>query len=114
MPKDLFWLTLTVAMTGLFWLPYILDRIKVRGLMSAMGAMIGRKRLIDSHRNKCARFDGQLRWNVIALLRDRLALLIIRGSARRVLVRCGIADASPPIVRSGRLRLRLRRILRHD
>jgi uncharacterized MAPEG superfamily protein len=37
MPKELFWLTLTVAMTGLFWLPYILDRIKVRGLMSAMG-----------------------------------------------------------------------------
>jgi uncharacterized MAPEG superfamily protein len=27
---------LTVAMTGLFWVPYILDRIMVRGLMAAM------------------------------------------------------------------------------
>jgi uncharacterized MAPEG superfamily protein len=36
MPKELFWLTLTVAMTGLFWVPYILDRIMVRGLMAAM------------------------------------------------------------------------------
>ena len=32
----LFWLVLTVAMTGLFWVPYILDRIMVRGLMAAM------------------------------------------------------------------------------
>jgi uncharacterized MAPEG superfamily protein len=36
MSKELFWLTLTTAMTGLFWLPYILDRIIVRGLMGAM------------------------------------------------------------------------------
>ncbi len=36
MSKELFWLVLTVAMTGLFWLPYILDRIMVRGLMATM------------------------------------------------------------------------------
>jgi uncharacterized MAPEG superfamily protein len=36
MSKELFWLTLTVAMTGLFWVPYILERISVRGLMATM------------------------------------------------------------------------------
>jgi len=36
MSTELFWLVLTVAMTGLFWVPYILDRIMVRGLMAAM------------------------------------------------------------------------------
>ncbi len=36
MSKELYWLTLTTAMTGLFWLPYILDRIMARGLMGAM------------------------------------------------------------------------------
>jgi len=36
MSNELFWLVLTVAMTGLFWLPYILDRIMVRGLMPAL------------------------------------------------------------------------------
>jgi len=36
MSSELFWLVLTVAMTGLFWVPYILDRITVRGLMGAM------------------------------------------------------------------------------
>ena len=36
MSKELFWLTLTVILTGLLWVPYILDRAWVRGLMGAM------------------------------------------------------------------------------
>ena len=36
MSKELLWLTLTVILTGLLWVPYILDRIMVRGLMGAM------------------------------------------------------------------------------
>jgi uncharacterized MAPEG superfamily protein len=36
MPTELFWLTLTAAMTGLMWVPYIIDRIMVRGLMGTM------------------------------------------------------------------------------
>ena len=37
MSKEIFWLVLTLAMTGLFWVPYILDRIMVRGLAGAIG-----------------------------------------------------------------------------
>jgi len=36
MSKELLWLTLTVILTGLMWVPYILDRAMVRGLMGAM------------------------------------------------------------------------------
>ena len=36
MSKELYWLVLAVAMTGLLWVPYILDRIMVRGTMGAM------------------------------------------------------------------------------
>jgi uncharacterized MAPEG superfamily protein len=36
MTRELLWLTLTVILTGLLWVPYILDRIMVRGLMGAM------------------------------------------------------------------------------
>jgi uncharacterized MAPEG superfamily protein len=36
MSKELMWLTLTVVMTGLMWIPYTLDRVMVRGLMGAM------------------------------------------------------------------------------
>ncbi|MDP2408781.1 MAG: MAPEG family protein [Pseudolabrys sp.] len=36
MSRELMWLTLTVILTGLMWVPYIVDRIAVRGLMGAM------------------------------------------------------------------------------
>jgi uncharacterized MAPEG superfamily protein len=36
MSKELMWLTLTIILTGVLWIPYILDRIAVRGLMGAM------------------------------------------------------------------------------
>jgi uncharacterized MAPEG superfamily protein len=36
MTRELLWLTLTVILTGVLWIPYTLDRIMVRGLMGAM------------------------------------------------------------------------------
>ena len=36
MSTELFWLTLTTLMTALFWVPYILDRMAVRGIAGAM------------------------------------------------------------------------------
>jgi uncharacterized MAPEG superfamily protein len=36
MTRELFWLTLTVLLTGLMWVPYVLNRAQVRGLMGAM------------------------------------------------------------------------------
>lgn len=36
MSKELLWLTLTVILTGVLWIPYIVDRLIVRGLMGAM------------------------------------------------------------------------------
>src|SRR5260370_17290789 len=36
MTRELLWLTLTVILTGLLWIPYILNRCQVRGLSGAM------------------------------------------------------------------------------
>ena len=36
MTRELFWLTLTVILTGLLWVPYVLNRIQVRGVSGAM------------------------------------------------------------------------------
>lgn len=36
MTRELFWLTLTVILTGLLWVPYVLNRIIVRGVSGAM------------------------------------------------------------------------------
>ena len=36
MTRELFWLTLTVILTGVLWVPYILNRSQVRGLAGSM------------------------------------------------------------------------------
>jgi uncharacterized MAPEG superfamily protein len=37
MPKEFFWLMLTIILTGLMWIPYILDRAALRGLAVTLG-----------------------------------------------------------------------------
>jgi uncharacterized MAPEG superfamily protein len=37
MSKEFFWLMLTIVLTGLMWIPYILDRAALRGMAGAMG-----------------------------------------------------------------------------
>jgi uncharacterized MAPEG superfamily protein len=36
MTTELYWLTLTILMTALFWVPYVLDRLFVRGIWPAL------------------------------------------------------------------------------
>jgi len=36
MTRELFWLTLTVILTGLLWIPYVLNRTQVRGLAGTL------------------------------------------------------------------------------
>jgi uncharacterized MAPEG superfamily protein len=36
MTRELFWLTLTVILTGVMWIPYIINRAQVRGLTAAL------------------------------------------------------------------------------
>lgn len=58
MNTSLTYLTLVAAFTGLMWVPYILDRIAVRGLMDAVGYPANPKaqspwaqRLMKAHAN---------------------------------------------------------------
>lgn len=34
--KELYWLTLTILMTALFWVPYILNRLLEQGMLNAL------------------------------------------------------------------------------
>lgn len=36
MSRELFWLMATIILTGVLWIPYLLDRCRVRGVMGAM------------------------------------------------------------------------------
>jgi len=40
MTTELYWMTLTVLMTALFWLPYLLDRLAVRGLLPTLSSAL--------------------------------------------------------------------------
>lgn len=58
MKTELFYLTLTAVLTGLFWVPYILDRVAVWGLTDAVGYPANPKpqspwaqRLMKAHHN---------------------------------------------------------------
>ena len=58
MKTELLYLTLVAAFTGLMWVPYILDRISVRGLMDAVGypenpkpQSVWAQRLMKAHAN---------------------------------------------------------------
>jgi uncharacterized MAPEG superfamily protein len=58
MKTELLYLTLVTAFTGLLWVPYILDRLAVRGLIDAVGYPENPKpqspwarRLIKAHAN---------------------------------------------------------------
>jgi uncharacterized MAPEG superfamily protein len=58
MKTELLYLTLVTAFTGLLWLPYILDRLAVRGLADAVGYPANPKpqspwaqRLMKAHAN---------------------------------------------------------------
>lgn len=58
MKTELFYLTLVIVLTGLLWVPYILDRITVRGLIDAVGypenpkpQSIWAQRLMKAHHN---------------------------------------------------------------
>ena len=59
MSQELMWLTLTVAMTAMFWIPYVLNRMAVRGLagtlanpsVDAAAQSQWAERAINAHRN---------------------------------------------------------------
>ena len=51
MTRELFWLTLTVILTGILWIPYTINRCQVRGLGGAM-ANPSRNDTPQSERNR--------------------------------------------------------------
>ena len=58
MKTELFYLVLVTAFTGLLWVPYILDRVAVRGLIDAVGypenpkpQSVWAQRLMKAHAN---------------------------------------------------------------
>jgi uncharacterized MAPEG superfamily protein len=79
MKAELFWLTLTTVLTGLIWVPYILDRAVVRGLMGTMDNPSPRAkpqsgwavRLMNTHINQV---ENLVVFGILVLVLDALAI----------------------------------------
>jgi uncharacterized MAPEG superfamily protein len=79
MKAELFWLTLTTVLTGLLWLPYILDRVAVRGLMVTLDNPSPRHkpqsawavRLMNAHINQV---ENLVVFGILVLVLDALAI----------------------------------------
>jgi uncharacterized MAPEG superfamily protein len=90
MSKELYWLTLTVILTGLMWVPYILDRAKVRGLMACMAnPSPGDKpqspwaqRLMNAHKNAIE--------NLVIFATLVLTLDALSHSTRSTMLACAV------------------------
>ena len=76
---ELFWLTLTTVLTGLVWVPYILDRMAVRGLMGTLDNPSPRAkpqsawavRLMNTHINQV---ENLVVFGILVLVLDALAI----------------------------------------
>jgi uncharacterized MAPEG superfamily protein len=76
---ELFWLTLTTVLTGLMWVPYILDRAAVRGFMGTMDNPSPRHkpqtgwavRLMNAHINQV---ENLVVFGILVLVLDALAI----------------------------------------
>jgi uncharacterized MAPEG superfamily protein len=62
MTRELFWLTLTVILTGLLWVPYILNRCQIRGLGNAVENLVIFAPLVLI----LAQIDYSTKWTVLA------------------------------------------------
>jgi uncharacterized MAPEG superfamily protein len=79
MKTELFWLALTTVMTGLMWVPYVLDRIAVRGLKATLANPSPRdkphtgwaSRLLFAHDNTV---ENLVVFGILVLILDALVI----------------------------------------
>ena len=55
MKPEVFWLTATILITALFWVPYVLNRIAVCGLSGALSGSIPDMSLVPGWAQRAAR-----------------------------------------------------------
>ncbi len=90
MSSELYWLTLTVILTGLLWVPYILDRIMVRGLMGAMAnpSPDDTPQSPWAQRLKCAHMNAVENLVIFAAL--VLTLAVMKHSTASTVLACAV------------------------
>ena len=90
MTRELFWLTLTVVLTGVMWIPYILNRAQVRGLMGAMANPSRNDKPQDEWANRLMFAHDNAVENLIIFAPLVLILNAIDYSSRWTVLACAV------------------------
>jgi uncharacterized MAPEG superfamily protein len=90
MPKELMWLTLTVILTGVLWIPYILDRIMVRGLMGAMANPSSNDAPLSQWAQRLQRAHLNAVENLVIFAALVLTLQIMQHSTNSTVIACAV------------------------
>ncbi|MEJ2376265.1 MAG: MAPEG family protein [Pseudolabrys sp.] len=90
MSDELFWLTLTVILTGLMFLPYALDRIMVRGLMGAMANPSPTDTPQSAWAQRLHRAHNNAVENLVIFATLVLTLAVMHHSTRSTAIACAV------------------------
>ncbi len=74
MTKELWWLSLTLALTALLAFPYVLNRIAVRGLMGTMGNPSADEKPVPAWAQRAQRAHGNAVENLVVFAPAVLAV----------------------------------------
>jgi uncharacterized MAPEG superfamily protein len=90
MSKELFWLTLTLAMTALLAFPYVLNRIAVRGLMGAMNNPSPDDKPVPAWAVRAQRAHANAVENLVLFAPAALAVHVINRGDALTATACGL------------------------
>ena len=90
MSSELMWLTLTVILTGLLWVPYILDRMMARGLMGTLANPSPTDAPQSAWAQRLQRAHTNAVENLVIFATLVLTLQVMQHSTRSTAIACAV------------------------
>ncbi len=90
MSNELYWLTWTVILTALLWVPYVLDRIMVRGLMGAMANPSPDDKPLSAWAQRLQRAHINAVENLVIFATLVLILQVMHHSTQSTVIACAV------------------------
>lgn len=90
MSADMYWLSLTLAATALFWFPYVLNRIVVRGLVGTMSNPSANDKPLAEWAQRAQRAHANATENLVLFAPAVLAVQVLNRGDSLTATACAI------------------------